>query len=197
MGPSYGLGALGVASANDGREDGRARSCDRHATGARYARRPRVIVVAFVRRRRDDVMIEIRIRARFDTALAFVTVRRRGTLYDLGGEVVELFTVKVLAEALDRSRDTILEWERRGDLPRPLFHVERRRRFLEDGPWRVYSSVQVVNANRLTRLHFGDRRRIDDPIALAAFVTGLRAGWYRPALVPDGRAPWLPRNQSR
>lgn len=127
-------------------------------------------------------MIEIRVRARFDPERHFVPVRRRGTLYDLGGEVVELFTLKVLAEALDRSRDTLKEWERRGDLPRPLFQVERSRRFLEDGPWRTYSATQVMNANRLARLHFGDRRRIDDAATFAAFVSALRRCWYRPDL---------------
>lgn len=129
-------------------------------------------------------MIQVTKRVRFDP-FRFIIVSRRGVLYDLGGEDVELFTVRVLAEALDRSRDTVLTWERRGHLPPPLFRVERQRRTERDGDWRMYSATQVVNANRLALRYFAQRRRLDDRGRFAEFVAEVRKVWYSPALSDD------------
>lgn len=125
-------------------------------------------------------MIEITTRDPLFSGRRLVTVRRRGTLYDLGCEVVELFPLRVLAEAISRSRDTVIAWEKRGYLPPPLLRVERRRRFENDGPWRTYSSGQILAANMLALRHFGGRRRLDDAKAFAAFAAALRRAWYRP-----------------
>jgi hypothetical protein len=125
-------------------------------------------------------VIEIRTRDRYARERRFVTVRRRGTLYDLGCEIVELFPLRILAEAISRSRDTVIAWEERGYLPPPLFRVERRRRFENDGPWRTYSSGQILAANKLALFHFGGRRRLNDAKAFAAFAAALRRAWYRP-----------------
>lgn len=127
-------------------------------------------------------MIQVTKRVRFDP-FRFIIVNRRGVLYDLGGEDVELFTVRVLAEALDRSRDTVLTWERRGHLPPPLFRVERPRPTERDGDWRMYSATQVVNANTLALRYFGKRRRIDDRRRFAEFVGELRRVWYAPSVI--------------
>lgn len=128
-------------------------------------------------------MIAIKVRIPFAPAPRFATVRKRGVQYDLGGEQIELFTVRVLAAALDRSRDTVLVWEELAHLPPPLFRTPFSRRSERDGTWRMYSGVQVVNANMLAMKHFGGRRRVDDSALLARFAAELRGVWYSPELL--------------
>lgn len=77
-----------------------------------------------------------------------VVVARKGKMFDIGGQPVELFTLEVLAEAIDRTSYTVLEWERAGKFPRPVYrlngvseHTARKR---------LYSSVQIMNLHYLT-----------------------------------------------
>lgn len=73
----------------------------------------------------------------------FVPVQRKGSKYDLGGEVVELFRGKVMAEALDRTLIVIKEWERNNKFPRPLYQIENS----QCTHW--YSAAQIINCHRL------------------------------------------------
>lgn len=75
-----------------------------------------------------------------------VKVSRKGTTYQIDGVVMELFTISVFAEALDRTASTIRELQGAGKLLPPLFHVKMKN---GRGNLRLYSASQVTNANRL------------------------------------------------
>ena len=60
--------------------------------------------------------------------------------YCRDGQSIELFTIGHLADALERSPETIRRWERAGILPRPRY---RRRSTSHRGERRLYSAGQI------------------------------------------------------
>lgn len=94
-------------------------------------------------------------------------VERLGSLFEVGGAVVELFPIGVLAEALERHPASLRQWERDGLLP-PA-------RYRRPGPVgrlaRLYSAAQVTNLHRLYRAR-GGRRSVcpHRPFDLAGFL---------------------------
>lgn len=98
-------------------------------------------------------------------------------LYDKGE--VELFTVRVLAEALDRSSDTLISWEKDGLLPKPVYQVTGGKHLL-----RFYSGSQVLNLNRLFIVkyrglkHLEKAGRARNPERLRQFYRDLRHWFY-------------------
>ena|ERR1700690_3627062 len=106
----------------------------------------------------------------------FVNVTRRGDVYDLGGERLEIFRIRVLAEAVHRDVRTLNRWERLRLLPLPLFYGDGSKH-------RRYGSAQILNANRLARFHFCDRRHIVES-KMRPFFEALRACWYQPEVLP-------------
>lgn len=101
-------------------------------------------------------------------------VTRKGTRYqDEGsGEVFELFRIKTMAEALDRSVETIRDWEKAGFLLPPLFRIEGH--FCK----RWYSGVQCVNVNRVMRGKYQGRKYLHDKELLKQFFEDIKAVWY-------------------
>jgi hypothetical protein len=102
-------------------------------------------------------MIELNLRNR-DPQLygsrRYIRVQREGWLYDAPttGEM-ELFRVGVLAEAVDRSVDTLVDWESEALIPIPLFKVHGMR-------WRLYSAEQIVNIHYLAMARLRGRRYV-------------------------------------
>jgi hypothetical protein len=108
----------------------------------------------------------------------FIKVRREGTLYDVDGAgVLEIFRVGVLCEALNRSRDRVLEWERTRLIPPPLFRVHGER-------WRFYGAAQIENVNRLVVARFGARRYVPAS-TMETFFDDIWSLWYQPAVIVD------------
>ena len=64
--------------------------------------------------------------------------------YYRDGRSIELFTISHLADALERSPETIRRWERAGILPRPRY---RRRSTSHRGERRLYSAGQIRRIN--------------------------------------------------
>jgi len=126
-------------------------------------------------------VIKLRVRSRFDLVqdgharAAFVPVVRRGELYDLGGETVELFRIRVLAEAFDRNVRTLKAWEQAGWLPRPLFHVM-------GSTHRRYSGAQITNAHRLVWARWRQRRHLLNG-EMRSLFDSLGRVWLEPAVV--------------
>lgn len=81
-------------------------------------------------------------------------VSRVGKVYAVNGEEIELFTMTVLSEALDREKELLLEWEKAGLLPRPIFQ-------LPDKPlYRYYSATQIINMHRVFRYRYGGLKHL-------------------------------------
>jgi hypothetical protein len=108
----------------------------------------------------------------------FVTVRREGALFDLGGDgFIEIFRVGVLAEAVDRSRDRVLEWEKSRLIPPPLFQVHGER-------WRYYSAAQLVCVNRLAIARFAGRRYVPS-MTMDMFFDEVWKTWFVGEVIVD------------
>lgn len=91
-------------------------------------------------------------------------VQRKGHLFELGSGEVELFEVRVMAEAMDRRRRTLIEYEKQSWFPRPMYKMPNSLK-------RWYSGVQVLNVHRVVWLRHGarkngtmDRKRFFDEI---------------------------------
>jgi hypothetical protein len=109
---------------------------------------------------------------------SFITVRRQGALFDLGGDgTIELFRIGVLAEAVDRSRDRVVEWEKNRLIPPSLFAVHGER-------WRYVSAAQLTNVNRLAVLRFAGRRYVPASI-METFFDDVWRTWYQPEVIVD------------
>ncbi len=66
---------------------------------------------------------------------------RRGRAFDVDGRIIELFPVRVLAEAIGRTPQSIKIWEKEKKFPAPMFKVPA-----ENGnPNRWYSKTQIAN----------------------------------------------------
>jgi hypothetical protein len=110
------------------------------------------------------------------TRRRFITVRRQGVSFDLGEDgTLELFRVGVLAEAVDRTRDRVVEWEKNRLIPPPLFAVYGER-------WRYISAAQLTNVNRLAVARFAGRRYVPAYI-METFFDDVWATWYQPEIV--------------
>lgn len=84
----------------------------------------------------------------------WVNVERRGKVFVVGDREVELFPIRVLAEALDRTSDVIMRWERSGQFPKPIFEVPSEKLC---GRW--YSKEQITNMHRIFRFTYGGTKR--------------------------------------
>lgn len=78
-------------------------------------------------------------------------MKRVGRLYVVEGRSVELFPVKVMAEALERGRICLVMWERNELFPKPMYNIAGHRHV------RWYSAEQIVNASVLYRAMGGTR----------------------------------------
>lgn len=72
----------------------------------------------------------------------WVSVDFKAYCFDMNGRIIKLFSSKVLCLAIGRKKDTVLRWERVGNLPQTLFTVDGADR----GPHtqkRWYSEAQI------------------------------------------------------
>ena len=106
--------------------------------------------------------------ARKDAPL--VAVKRKGVIYDLGGETVELFRIRIMAEALDRSVEVMKDWTRDKKIPKPLYRIEGN----QCRHW--YSAAQVINCHRLMMGRYGGRKFLPSE-ELARFWGDIKKAW--------------------
>ena len=101
-------------------------------------------------------------------------VQRKGSEFELEGVAVELFTVGILAEAMDRTNQSLLKWEKRGQIPKPMFQLEGNKR-------RWYSSTQVTNLHRLVWGKYQCRK--NHTLVLSAFFRDVGTVFYANRIV--------------
>lgn len=99
-----------------------------------------------------------------------IPVKRKGVLYDLGGEQVELFRISVMAEALDRSVEVLKDWTKGKKIPKPLYRIDGN----QCSHW--YSAAQIINCHRLMHGGYGGRKFLPSE-ELQRFWDGMRAVW--------------------
>lgn len=105
-------------------------------------------------------------------------VSRKGAEFQLSdGEIVELFTISVIAEAMDRTPQSLLNWERKGVFPKPLFKAG------SDSQKRWYSSTQITNLHRLVwgKYHCRKNHTLDSD----QFFGDIKELFYQPDVVLD------------
>lgn len=108
-------------------------------------------------------------------------VNRKGKMFDVGGVTLEMFYVDVLAEAIDRTRQTVLAWEKAGSFPRPMFSMSTVPG--QPGPRRLYSMVQITNLHRLMWLKY--QARNNHTFDSASWFRDVKLVFYKKALVVD------------
>lgn len=106
-------------------------------------------------------------------------VNRRGKMFDVGGVQIELFTVEVLAEAIDRKSDTIITWEKAGVFPKPVFQLSVRNTV---GKRRLYSAVQVMNLHHLLWGKYQARKKT---LPLEEFLAEVKRVFYAKSVCVD------------
>jgi hypothetical protein len=122
------------------------------------------------------------------------TVSRKGKLYSIGDEVVELFTFRVICEAIDRLSPTVKLWEKEGKFPKPLYDagLNGKPRSGSDVPNRYYSSTQVVNLNNLFVLKYLGLKKLNmngphgqSPDRLQRFIDDILIVFYERKVLPN------------
>lgn len=103
-------------------------------------------------------------------------VARKGKLFQIGFETVELFTFNVLTEALDRSKLQVRQWEQEGFIPRPMFKVPNSNQ-------RMYSGNQIINLHRL--MWFKYQCRKNNTFNLQEFSRDVKKVFYERDIVVD------------
>lgn len=126
-------------------------------------------------------------------------VQRTGLLYVVNDETIELFPLRVMAEALDRTSATLLKWEKMGKFPKPLFS----RAGHPKAPKRWYSATQVLNLHRLFRFKYGglkflsvDAYRGPTPERMEQFIKDVRRVFYLRTVVLDEKGEWIRHDQA-
>lgn len=107
---------------------------------------------------------------------SFRTVKKKGVLYDTGGQQVELFRVKVLADSLDRTVAVLKQWEREKNLPPPTFKVEG------DQCTHWYSAYQVINCHRIMYGRYRGRKYLPTE-ELKRFFEDIKKVWESTTVV--------------
>lgn len=88
-------------------------------------------------------------------------VYRKGRYVFLEDQPLELFRLRVLSEALDRTPRCITWWEQRGLFPKSMFHLYNPKEAYEV---RWYSAAQIVNLNNLFCLKYEGRKMLHWPL---------------------------------
>lgn len=110
-------------------------------------------------------------------------VTRKGKMFAVGGGAeLELFMLSVLAQAMDRSVKTLLAWEKRGLLPKPMYELTDHR------IRRWYSKEQVTNLHRVMWVKYSCRKNHTmDLEALAEDIR--RVFWEQRIVMPEPEIP--------
>lgn len=78
-------------------------------------------------------------------------LRKPKGVYEADGYEFELYPISILAEAIDRSKQTIIKWEEAGRFPKPLFDIPSTH-YVRGGETmkpRFYTNHQVMNLHNL------------------------------------------------
>jgi hypothetical protein len=110
-------------------------------------------------------------------------VTRKGKMFDVKGVQLELFSTTVMAEAIDRTRQTLIDWERRGLFPKPIFQISTAPG--QPGKKRLYASVQVLNLHRLMWNKY--QCRSNHTFKSEEWFADVRLIFYRKILVVDAQ----------
>lgn len=113
------------------------------------------------------------------------TITRVGKVYDINGRQVELFTIKVLAEAIDRTPQIVIRWERSGSFPAPIFVIKGKKQ-------RLYSKEQIINLHRLMLHRYQFRKAVT--FDFKAFCRDVKAIFYQPHVVIDEKGALIKEN---
>jgi hypothetical protein len=114
-------------------------------------------------------------------------VVRKGKMFDVGGVQLELFYVDVLAEAIDRTKQTVLAWEKAGWFPRPMFSMSTAPG--QPGPRRMYSSVQIMNLHY--RMHGHYQCRNNHTFDADNWFKDVRKMFFRKVMVVNPDGTWI------
>lgn len=104
-------------------------------------------------------------------------VERKGRLYSISGEDVELFKLSILAEAIDRTPHTILIWEQKFGFPKPMFEIPSNR------IKRWYSGVQIMNIYNLMYGKYSGTKYIHETELFKMFMKDVQAVFYQRHIV--------------
>ena len=109
----------------------------------------------------------------------WVPVTRKGTYFDIKGHTVELFRVKTLADALDRTVAVLRKWEREGFVPKPIYTIPG------DQCKHWYSAAQIINCHRLMMGRYGGKKYLQDKATFTQFLADVTAVWQARDVVVD------------
>lgn len=100
-------------------------------------------------------------------------------------EEIELFSIKTLAEALDREQKQIYLWEKERSFPKPLFEIA------QDKSRRYYSHTQVLNCHHLWRRKYNGMKYFKNTDLFLSFMADIKRVFYARTLVvgPNGELP--------
>ena len=126
-------------------------------------------MIRFQKRDRDFEMI-----TKYGAKFIWREVVRKGRVYSVDGVEVELFTIKILSEAIGREQIQIKNWERRGQFPKPVFQVAG----LRGTTRRFYSASQIMNLHRLYRYKYGGKGDSPKLRILGSFLEDVRKVFY-------------------
>lgn len=101
----------------------------------------------------------------------------RGMWYDIAGRYVELFPVRVMAQAIYHSPQSIPIWEFRDKFPSPQYNIVTNQH-------RWYTAEQVQAVHVLYRRIAGPTKRIEEK-PRATLCEKIRAVFYNPSLKVD------------
>lgn len=105
-------------------------------------------------------------------------VKRSGKVFVVQGRETEFFTLKTMAEALDRTTMTILMWEKKGLFPKPMFEVP-----LGRPGTRWYSKEQILNVHHLMLTKYNGWKHIKDPELFKQFLADVKSVFYKREVV--------------
>lgn len=106
-------------------------------------------------------------------------ITRKGTMYMLGSEEIELFGMSVLTEAIDRTKEWVAKMERSEKFPKPFYSIQG----LGGKKRRWYSGVQLINMHRVAWYKWGNRKNVT--ISADKFLADLCLVFYQPRIVVD------------
>jgi hypothetical protein len=109
-----------------------------------------------------------------------ISITRTGKVYPVGDVTIELFTVQVLAEAVERTDQSIKAWETEDKFPVPMFRVKGKT--FQGSPIRFYSGGQILLCNLIYRSMGASKGA---SFNRKAFAEQVRLYFYRPNLSVD------------
>jgi hypothetical protein len=126
---------------------------------------------------------EIEIR-RYNTRLmCWEPAIEKGVVYEVDGEQIELFKLRVLAETIHYAAGHIKRWEREQKFPKPTFKVTHGRKFT-----RYYSKVQIANIRALYSKYVNLYHAQGGRFQVNEFLKEVRLVFYQRHMLPEAVA---------